>query len=82
MEQLLAIIVFFALATVIMGLSLHFSKYKQKSSSCCGGGHCSVDEDDHNQECENTHSCYSSKEEFVNNFDKIKVKKVRIDLNS
>ncbi len=82
MEQLIAVIVFFALATVIMGLSLHFSKYKQKENSCCGGGHCSVDGHHDHDSCENSYSCYASKEEFVDNFDKIKVQKIEVDLNS
>ncbi len=72
MEQLIAVIVFFALATVIMGLSLHFSKYKQKENSCCGGGHCASGSDG------NAHSCYSSKSEFVDNYKKVELKKIEI----
>ncbi len=71
MEQIIAVIVFFALATVVMGLSLHFSKYKQKENSCCGGGHCASDGS-------SSHSCYGSKSEFVDNFKKIDFKKVEI----
>ena len=73
MEQIIAVIVFFVLATVVMGLSLHFSKYKQKENSCCGGGNCSV-----HGSGENAHSCYASKSEFVDNYKKVELKKVEI----
>lgn len=41
--KLLFIFALFVLAFTGMALSLHFSKYKKKSGSCCGGGHCSTD---------------------------------------
>ncbi len=73
MEQIIAVIVFFALATIVMGLSLHFSKYKQKENSCCGGGHCSA-----HGSGNHSHSCYASKADFVDKFQKIDLKKVDI----
>ncbi len=78
MAQILAAAVFFTLALLIMGLGLHFSQWKKKENSCCGGGHCSTD-GHHDHECDSANSCYSSKEEFVDNFNKIKIQKIEID---
>jgi len=61
MTQYLIVFVFFLFAILLMLTSLHFSKYKKKSSGCCGGGHCSVDGGDENH----THSCYSEKVEYI-----------------
>ena len=65
MLQFLAIFGFMILAVAIFAGGLHFSQYKKRANAgCCGGG-----------SCENgggSHSCYSSKSEFVDNIDKIK----------
>ncbi len=63
MLQMLAIIGFMILAVAIFAGSLHFSQYKKRNNAgCCGGGSCS----------NGGGSCYSSKEDFVDNFDKMK----------
>ncbi len=49
MIQFFLIFVFFLIAIGIMLLSLHFSKYKQRPSSCCGSGNCSSKEPLHNK---------------------------------
>lgn len=64
MAQYLIVIAFFAVAVVLMGLSLKFSKYKQGNSGCCGGGHCDTDG---NHE---PHSCYNEKLKFVKEYKK------------
>jgi len=40
MTEFLIVFVLFAVAIVLMALSLTFSKYKKRKSACCGGGHC------------------------------------------
>ena len=71
MLQFLAIIVVMVLAVAIFVGGLHFSKYKKRANAgCCGGGHCDSGG--------NQHSCYSSKEEFVDNFDKIKADRLKV----
>ncbi len=73
MIQFIIVPIFFAIAIVGMGLALHFSKYKQGDSSCCGGGHCSSDGHGHGN---GQHSCYSSKSDFVDEYPKLKQVKV------
>lgn len=68
MYEFIAIIVFMFLAVAIFLGGLHFSQYKRKENAgCCGGGNCASD---------GSSSCYSSKEDFVDNFDKIKAEKL------
>ena len=45
MVQYIIVIGFFILAFFLMGLALHFSKYKKRPSGCCGGGDCSNNAD-------------------------------------
>ncbi|HPG41368.1 MAG TPA: hypothetical protein PLP19_05410 [bacterium] len=40
MIQFLIIFLFFITALLFFGFALWFSKYKQRPSGCCGGGHC------------------------------------------
>lgn len=69
MVQILAIIGFMILAVLVFAGGLHFSQYKRRSNAgCCGGGSCDTDG--------NSHSCYSSKTEFVENIDQIKAQKL------
>lgn len=69
MLQFFVVIGFMFFAVAIFAGGLHFSQYKKrKNAGCCGGGSCSSDG--------NSHSCYNSKSDFVNNFDKIKVEKL------
>lgn len=71
MLQFLAIIAVMVFAVAIFAGGLHFSKYKKRENAgCCGGGHCSSEG--------GGHSCYSSKEEFVDNFDKIKADRLKV----
>jgi len=37
----------------LMGLALHFSRYKKRASGCCGGSHCSSD----NKGIDKSHTC-------------------------
>ncbi|HFE63863.1 MAG TPA: hypothetical protein ENK14_05530 [Caldithrix sp.] len=67
MAELIFVFVFFAIAALIMMLSLQFSKYKRRSTSCCGGGHCVAVGHDHDEQ---VHTCHSEKLEFVNNYQK------------
>lgn len=53
MAQFLITLVIFALGIVGMSLALHFSRYKKREESCCGGGHCSTPHDAHSEECKN-----------------------------
>ena len=69
MYEIFAVIVIMVLALLIFWGGLHFSQYKKRENAgCCGGGHCEAGGD--------RHSCYSSKEDFVDNFDKIKTEKL------
>ena len=69
MLQMLAIIGFMLIAVLIFAGGLHFSQYKKRENGgCCGGGSCSSDG--------SSHSCYSSKAEFVENINKIKAEKL------
>jgi hypothetical protein len=93
MIQFFAMVVFMMLAFGIMAAALHFSEYKKKEESCCGGGHCSVSHDhdhehDENHVCEGhcstdgTHgcssgTCYNEKIDFVNNLEKIKFDRLK-----
>ncbi|MDX1700564.1 MAG: hypothetical protein R3250_08110 [Melioribacteraceae bacterium] len=68
MLEIFAAIIFILLAFALFAGGLHFSKYKKRENAgCCGGGSCSAD---------GKSSCYSSKEEFVDNFDKIKAERL------
>lgn len=71
MLQYLAIIGFFILAVLIFALGLYFSQYKKREDAggCCGGGACGTNG--------TSHSCYSSKSNFVDNLDKIKAQKIK-----
>ena len=71
MAQFIIVPIFFIIAVVGMGLALHFSKYKQGDSGCCGGGNCSTDGNSGGN-----HSCYSSKSDFVDQYPKLKPVKV------
>jgi hypothetical protein len=42
MQQFLIILVALVIIFGMMMLSLKFGKYKEGSSGCCGGGHCTV----------------------------------------
>jgi hypothetical protein len=69
MLQMLAIIGFMLLAVLIFAGGLHFSQYKKRGNAgCCGGGNCDSKG--------GGHSCYSSKSDFVENIDKIKMEKL------
>ena len=69
MIEILAAIFFIFLAFAIFAGGLHFSNYKKRENAgCCGGGSCSSD---------GSSSCYSSKEDFVDNFDKIKSERLK-----
>ena len=65
MTQVLIVVGFFIAAFALMAVSLHFSKYKKRDSGCCGGGNCIIDENGNR-----VSSCYSDKEEFVDNYSK------------
>jgi hypothetical protein len=60
------IIVFFLFILAFVGMlaALHFSKYRKRTSGCCGGGHCSTDQDSENV----GHSCYDEKVDFVDKY--------------
>jgi hypothetical protein len=67
MIQYIVVFLFFILAFSGFVAALHFSQYKKRASSgCCGGGHCSTDEE------ERDHSCYNEKIDFVDNYKKPK----------
>ena len=71
MTQVLFAIGFMILAVAIFAGGLHFSQYKKRQNAgCCGGGHCASDG--------GSHSCYSSKTDFVDNLDKIKAEKLEV----
>jgi hypothetical protein len=70
MLQILAIIGFMLLAVLVFAGGLHFSQYKKRGNAgCCGGSNCGTDKA--------SHSCYSSKADFVDNIDTIKAEKLR-----
>ena len=70
MLQYIAIIGFFILAVIIFALGLHFSQYKKREDAgCCGGGACGTNG--------TSHSCYTSKSNFVDNLEKIKAQKIK-----
>jgi hypothetical protein len=73
MLQFIVIVLFFMVAVAAFAGALQFSKYKNREDGvgCCGGGHCSADGN-------HSHSCYSSKSDFVDNFDKIKTEKIKM----
>ena len=58
-----------------MILSLHFSKYKKRSSGCCGVGHCNTGNDGERQ----APSCFDEKIDFV---DKYKAKQTGHSLSA
>lgn len=70
--QILIVAIVFAVAFLGMALSLHFSKYKQDGSSCCGGGHCDASRHGHHHDGS---ACYNSKLNFVETFDEKKLDK-------
>jgi len=67
MIQYIIVIVFFVLALVFFGVTLHFSKFKRRHSGCCGGGHCDTPADHHQHNC----GCYDEKVNFVEKYNKI-----------
>ena len=64
MIEYIIVILFFILAFAGMLAALHFSKYRKRASGCCGGGHCSTDQDDETV----GHSCYDEKVDFVDKY--------------
>jgi hypothetical protein len=56
------ILALFFMIVVFLGmmLALTFSKYKRKTSGCCGGGHCDSEK--------SANSCYQEKKSFVENY--------------
>ena len=61
MLQFVLVLGFFIIAISIFAVGLHISKYKKRADSgCCGGGHCDTDRE--------SHSCYSEKSKFVDNY--------------
>ena len=64
MAQILIVVGFFIVAMGGMMLALHFSKYKQRNSGCCGGVHCSTDE----KEKHAAGGCYREKMDFVEEY--------------
>lgn len=58
MIQFLFIFGIFIFAILGMALALHFSKYKQSESGCCGGSHCDANGN-------KIHSCYHSKVNYI-----------------
>ena len=69
MLEFALIVIVFAVAFTAMALALHFSKYKKRSSGCCGGVHCGTDKAPHNDG-----SCHSEKMEFVRKYGEAKIK--------
>ena len=67
MIQYLIVFAFFVLALVFFGATLHLTKYKKRTSGCCGGGHCDSPEDENQESC----GCYEDKVNFVENYEKI-----------
>ncbi len=68
MIEFLLVVLVFSVAIVAMALALHFSKYKKRSSGCCGGAHCGTDKAPHD------HSCHSEKMDFVKKYGDAKIK--------
>jgi len=60
MEFIFVFVVFLIAMTGFI-LSLHFSKYKQSNSGCCGGGNCESGSSGGG-------SCYSEKAKFVDEY--------------
>jgi len=56
----------FAFSVAFSGMlaALHFSQYRKRASGCCGGGHCSTDENGETI----GHSCYDEKMNFVEKY--------------
>jgi len=51
MQQFLVIFIAIVLIFGMMMLSLKFGKYKERSSGCCGGGHCESPKEDEDSCC-------------------------------
>jgi len=69
MLEIIVIIGFMIIAVLIFAGGLQFSQYKKKKNAgCCGDGSCGSD----------SHSCYSSKVDFVDNFESIKAKRAKL----
>ena len=51
--QYLIPILFCISLVILMGVALHFSQYKKRTSGCCGGVHCN----DVKKESAETHTC-------------------------
>jgi len=64
MIEYIIVFLLFVLAFSGMLAALHFSKYKKRASGCCGGGHCSTDQDGETA----GHSCYDDKVDFVDKY--------------
>ena len=65
MIEFILVVLIFSVAFVAMALALHFSKYKKRSSGCCGGAHCDTDDAPHKH---HDHSCHSEKMDFVKKY--------------
>lgn len=63
MAQILLVVGIFSVAIVGMAISLHFSKYKQRPSGCCGGTLCKTK--GHSTHKEETHNCYKEKLNYL-----------------
>ncbi len=71
MLQVIVLVGFFMIAIGVFAAALQFSKYKKRENAgCCGGGHCSDNG--------TPHTCYSSKSDFVDNYEKIKTEKLEL----
>lgn len=68
MIEYIVVFLFFVLAFAGMLAALHFSKYRKRASGCCGGGHCSTDQDGEAA----GHSCYDEKVDFVDKYKAVK----------
>ena len=70
MLQVIVLVGFFMVVVGLFAAALQFSKYKKRENAGCCGGHCAADG--------TPGSCYTSKTDFVDNFDKIKAEKLEI----